>query len=84
MTTYFHPNGQIWKSLPYIKNQLEGTVEVYKNTGELLQLQAYCQGQKHGPSIRYWDGQELACQEEYCTDRACRTANILIKQGFNC
>lgn len=69
MTTYFHPNGQIWKSLPYTKNQLEGTVEVYKNTGELLQLQAYSQGQKNGQSLRYWDGQGLACQEEYCTDR---------------
>lgn len=66
MTTYFHPNGQIWKRIPYSKNQLEGTIEIYRSNGELLQQSAYCQGQKHGLSIRYWSCQQLASQEEYC------------------
>lgn len=65
ITTYFHPNGQIWKILPYTKNQLEGVVEIYRCSGELLQQTTYCQGQKHGASIRYWDCQKIASQEEY-------------------
>jgi antitoxin component YwqK of YwqJK toxin-antitoxin module len=65
ITTYFHPNGQIWKRIPYFKNQLDGTIEIYRDNGELLQQMSYCQGQKHGSSIRYWDCQKLASQEEY-------------------
>lgn len=65
VTTYFHPNGQIWKRIPYYKNQLEGNVEIYCTNGELLQQISYCQGQRHGPSIRYWGSQRLASQEDY-------------------
>lgn len=65
MTTYFHPNGQVWKTLPYSKNQLDGTVEIYRNNGELFQQTFFCQGQKQGTSTRYWDCEHLASQEEY-------------------
>lgn len=66
ISTYFHGNGQIWKQLPYCKNQLEGTVEIFKKDGELLQQVCYVQGQKHGSSLRYWHSEQLASQEEYC------------------
>jgi len=69
IATYFHPTGQIWKSLPYSKNQLEGTVEICQKNGELLQQQCYSQGQPHGYSLRYWDGQKLASQEIFCSGR---------------
>ena len=65
MTTFFHPNGQIWKRLPYAKNQLEGTMEIYRSQGDLLQQITYSQGQRHGPSLRYWNCQQLASQEDY-------------------
>jgi len=65
MTSYFHPNGSIWKRIPFCKNQLDGIMEVYRCNGELLQQTFYCQGQKHGSSTRYWNDQQLASQEEY-------------------
>lgn len=65
ITTYFHPNGQIWKRIPYEKNQVEGVVEIYKCTGEELQHTAYCQGERHGQSLRYWGCGQLASQEEF-------------------
>ena len=65
ITTYFHPNGTVWKRLPYNRNQLEGTAETYRENGDLLQQTTYCQGQKHGLNVRYWDPQKLASEEEY-------------------
>lgn len=69
VSTYFHSNGQIWKRIPYVNNQIEGTVEVYKCNGEILQQMTYCQGVRNGPSIRYWDCDHIASQEEYCRDK---------------
>ncbi len=69
ISTYFHPNGQIWKRIPYLKNKLDGVVEIFKNDGTLLQQQTYLQGEKQGPSVRYWDCQHLASYEEYDQDR---------------
>lgn len=66
VSTYFHPDGQIWKRVPYVKNQLEGVVEIYKANGELLQQTNYVQGLKDGPCCRYWTSQQLASQEDYC------------------
>ncbi len=66
ISTYFHSNSQIWKRIPYVKNQVDGVIEIFKNNGELLQQMTYIQGQRHGSSIRYWDCQHLASQEEYC------------------
>jgi antitoxin component YwqK of YwqJK toxin-antitoxin module len=69
VSTYFHPNGQIWKRIPYSKNLIDGIVDVYKRDGEQLQQMSYTQGMRHGPSIRYWDNQNLASQEEFCRDK---------------
>jgi antitoxin component YwqK of YwqJK toxin-antitoxin module len=65
VATYFHSCGQIWKRIPYSKNQVEGIAEIFKSDGELLQQMTYTQDQKHGPSVRYWDSQHLAYQEDY-------------------
>lgn len=69
VSTYFHPNQQVWKRIPYANNQIEGTVEVYKCNGEILQQMTFCQGVRNGPSIRYWDCNHIASQEEYCRDK---------------
>jgi antitoxin component YwqK of YwqJK toxin-antitoxin module len=66
ISTYFHSCGQIWKRIPYVKNQIEGIIEIFKSNGEVLQQMTYTQDQKHGTSIRYWDSQHLASQEDYC------------------
>lgn len=69
MSTYFHPNGTIWKRIPYVKNNIEGTIEIYKCNGEILQQMNYCQGVRNGPSIRYWDREHVASQEDFCRDK---------------
>ncbi|MFI0435366.1 MAG: toxin-antitoxin system YwqK family antitoxin [Parachlamydiaceae bacterium] len=69
MTTYFHPNGVIWKKIPFYKNQIEGTVEIYRSNGEILQQSSYCQGQKQGSHVRYWSCEQVASQEEYCNGK---------------
>lgn len=68
-TTYFHPNGQVWKRFPYVKGQLEGVVEVYLNNGELLQQTSYCQGIVDGSCKRFWAENEIASEEIYCRGR---------------
>lgn len=65
-STYFHPNGSIWKKIPYCKNQLEGALEIFTKTGELLQSSSYIQGKKNGVSLRYWNPQQIAAEEEFC------------------
>lgn len=69
VSTYFHPNGQIWKQIPYYKNQIDGTLEITQSNGELLQQTNFANGLRDGPSIRYWDCQQVASQEEYCNDK---------------
>jgi antitoxin component YwqK of YwqJK toxin-antitoxin module len=65
-STYYHSSGQIWKQIPYKKNQIDGTVQIYQTNGNLLQEINYIQGQKDGQSFRYWDCKSLASQEDYC------------------
>lgn len=65
ISTYYHPNGQIWKTLPYVKNELEGCVELFQDDGSLLQQVNYIQGEKNGAALRFWDEEHIASQEEY-------------------
>lgn len=69
ISVYFHPNGTVWKKIPYIKNQIDGTVEIYKCNGDLLQQMTYCQGVRNGPSIRYWNCDQISSQEDFCRDK---------------
>lgn len=66
VSTYFHTNGRVWKTLPYVKGDLEGCVEIFCEDGSLLQQTYYEQGMKDGVSIRYWDQNRIASQEDYC------------------
>lgn len=79
---YYHANtnGQVWKRVPYVKNQIHGTAEIFKKDGELLQQINFCQGQKHGDTLRYWDCEQLASQEEYCRDKL-ENGQYFDKQG---
>lgn len=69
VSIYFHPNGAIWKRVPYTKNQINGIVEIYKCDGELLQQMSYYQGIRNGPSVRYWICNQVAGKEEFCSDK---------------
>jgi antitoxin component YwqK of YwqJK toxin-antitoxin module len=63
--TYYHKNGSTWKIVPFLRGKIEGTVEVFLENGELFQKTVYCQGNKDGPSLRYWCGGSIAADECY-------------------
>lgn len=67
--TYYHPCGQIWKKIPHCKGKISGVMEVYRDSGEILQQATYLDGSKNGPSIRYWTPEQMASCEEYCAGR---------------
>ncbi len=62
---YYHASGQLWKKIPYQKNQVNGSVEIYLKDGTLLQQLAFVDGVQQGVAYRYWSPQQLASQEEY-------------------
>lgn len=62
---YYHSSGNIWKIIPYDKNEINGDLKIYLDTGALLQQTAFYKGVKHGSSLRYWPQGQIAAQEEY-------------------
>lgn len=62
---YYHTNGKVWKVIPFQKNEVEGTLEVFLENGELLQTMSYVAGVKHGPARRYWNKDKIASEETY-------------------
>ena len=80
ISTYYHPNGQIWKKLPYVKNQIEGTVEIYKMQWRTASTDDLCQGHKTG-SQHSLLGSQSYCQPRRIFSRASlKMGNILIKK----
>ncbi len=45
---YYHPNGVLWKELPYKNNELEGPFTVYNQQGEIIEKILYQKGLKEG------------------------------------
>lgn len=66
LSTYYHPNGKIWKKVPFCRNKMEGTFEIFLDDGSLLQTANYSDGIKSGPSMRYWPCEKVAADEIYC------------------
>lgn len=69
LSTYFHPNGNIWKKQSYNQNQLQGDVEIYLENGQLLQRVSYANNLKNGPAIRFWAEGCIAANEQYCAGK---------------
>lgn len=65
VSTHYHPNGKIWKEIPYSDNNIDGEMKIYLESGELFQSTHYCNGIKEGLSLRYWPGQIVASEENY-------------------
>ncbi len=63
--TYFHPNGQTWKTIPYDKGAIHGCQKIYLDDGTLFQTATYCAGEKAGESTRYWNASQIAYKEIY-------------------
>ncbi len=66
ISTYYHKNGNIWKSIPYDNNLIHGEVEIHYSDGALLQKTRFVKGIQDGESVRYWENQTPAAQETYC------------------
>lgn len=69
ISVYYHASGQIWKCIPFEKDQINGKVEIFRNSGELLMQISYEQGRKNGKAIRYWSCDRIASEEEYCHNK---------------
>lgn len=65
LSIYYHPNGKIWKRIPFENNNIHGTYEIYLSDGELLQRSEYFSNQRHGQTIRYWPGLKISTNEFY-------------------
>lgn len=62
---YYHSNGVVWKRVPYDKNQINGTMEVFLDNGALLFTTCFVDGVKEGVSVRYWEEEKIAAKEYY-------------------
>lgn len=65
ISLYYHPNGSLWKLIPYVQNSVHGNVEIFQSDGTILQTANYCNGLREGKSIRYWNADQLAADEDY-------------------
>jgi antitoxin component YwqK of YwqJK toxin-antitoxin module len=66
ISTYYHPNGVVWKKITNQNNLFEGPSEIYLDNGDLFQTTWYVKGAKQGSSIRYWNDGSIAADECYC------------------
>lgn len=62
---YYHKNGKLWKKIPFTKNLVNGTFEIYLEDGTLLQTAEFVNDIKHGKTVRYWPDNRLAADETY-------------------
>lgn len=62
---YYHPNGVIWKEIPYTDNKVCGEMKIFLDSGDLLQTTSYSNGLKSGSAIRYWPNGTIATDEIY-------------------
>ncbi|MBS3905191.1 MAG: hypothetical protein KGZ39_07685 [Simkania sp.] len=45
---YFHENGSVAKAIPYLHNDIDGTVTIYSSSGDVLETIPFQKGSKHG------------------------------------
>lgn len=70
LSIYYHPhNGTIWKNVPFHKDKVNGKMEVFLEDGTILQETEYANGEKHGPSKRFWDASQVAADEFFARGR---------------
>lgn len=74
---YYHPNGIIWKNIPYHKNNAHGTAEIYLDNGQLLQTVSFVNGILEGSALRFWNSEKIAADECY------RQGRLLSGHYFN-
>lgn len=62
---YYHPSGTIWKTIPFVNNQIQGIYTVFLENGCVLSTANYAYGVQHGQAIRYWKEHQVAAEETF-------------------
>ena len=65
---YFHPNGQLQKTIPYSKGEIHGVVLRYNEQALLIEEIHYTEGKKQGTSFASWESSQPLYIEEYEKD----------------
>lgn len=65
VSIHYYPSGQISKTVPYIKDEIQGEVCLFRESGGLFSKTFYEKGKKHGPSLGYWENEASSFIENY-------------------
>lgn len=66
---YYHANGSLAKTIPYVRDEIHGELCLYSETGSLSQKTFFENGLKEGPSIGYWENESPSYIESYEKDK---------------
>jgi antitoxin component YwqK of YwqJK toxin-antitoxin module len=66
ISTYYHPNGKIAKSIPFTNNQIHGTYTAFSSDGILIMTAEYNRGILAGPSLQYRRNGQVSVEELFC------------------
>ena len=64
-SSYFYPDGKLYKEIPYRKDQIEGIVRVFDQEGTLVEQISYLQGEREGKAWSCWRPGKFKYVEEY-------------------
>lgn len=62
---YYHPNGKVWKELPYKNHALDGFLCVYDESGFTIEHIPYQKDIRHGRAYGLWTEGKPQYEEEY-------------------
>jgi len=65
---YYHPNGNLKKSIPYFRDQIQGEVALYDDEGKVLEAIQFNEGLREGLAKGYWTDQKIRYDEFYEKD----------------
>jgi antitoxin component YwqK of YwqJK toxin-antitoxin module len=67
-STYYFPNGQVQKTIPFHEGKIDGVFFAYDVAGNAMEEVYYTKGKKNGIAIAYWNAKEICSMEEYAQD----------------
>lgn len=65
ISTYYHDNGTISKTIPYCLGKAEGTAQIFDPCGNLIEAAEFANGVPHGRTIRFWSPGQTTALEEF-------------------
>lgn len=65
---YYSPSGAVVRRIPYKQNLIDGSDEIFTESGELLEMDHFVRGVREGPTRRFWTKDQIAAEESYSND----------------